>query len=159
MDCFGDAPLLRELVRNADALSLLCLIDFLISRGVNVNSVDEQGMTAAHYAVQNFYVYQRETLALVKKLFDCGADIGLADEKGKSPYDIAIEHGRKEIVHGGKDLVELMKTRLSRSSIHLLMKNNSLFSKLEDQYLEDHRHEHSHLQREYDKRFGLIAKP
>ena len=30
MACLGDAPLLRELVRNADALSLLCLIDFLI---------------------------------------------------------------------------------------------------------------------------------
>lgn len=66
------------------------LIDLLISKGVSVNSIDAFGMTAVHYAVQNFYIYRDETLHLVKKLLDCGADIELADQKGEKPYTIAI---------------------------------------------------------------------
>lgn len=140
------------------------LIDFLLERGVAINSVDEHGMTATHYAVQNFYIYRDEPLALVTKLLDCGADVELADQKGKTPYTIAMKHGSKEIVLGGEKLIELVQTKLSSSAnphaIRSLMSANlGFFRKLEDEFLEEHRHDDPRLQREYDKRFGLVLKP
>ena len=44
------------------------------------------------------------------------------------------------------------------SMTKLLMQNNTLFRKLEDKHLEEHRHDDPRLQREYDKRFGLVLK-
>ena len=35
------------------------IIDLLLERGIDINSVDEKGMTALHYAVQNFYHYRK----------------------------------------------------------------------------------------------------
>ena len=88
------------------------LIDLLRSKDISVNSVDEHGMTALHYAVQNFYVYRDEPLNLVKKLLDCGANVEVADKEGRAPFDIAMKHGSKGMVQGGDKLIELMKGRL-----------------------------------------------
>ncbi len=140
------------------------LTDLLRSRGISVNSVDEHGMTALHYAVQNFYIYRDEPLALVEKLLDCGADVELADQKGDTPYTVAMKHGSKEIVLGGEKLRELVQTKLSSSeSPHalssLLSTDLGFFRKVENEFLEEHRHDDPRLQREYDKRFGLVLKP
>ena len=139
------------------------LINLLILRGISVNSVDEHGMTAMHYALQNFYIYRKEPLDLVKKLLACGADLELADQKGETPYRIAIRHGSKEIVHGGQALVALIKARMpssaSRNGISsLLSKNLGFFSRCENEFLEEHRHDDPSLQREYDNRFGLVLR-
>ena len=88
------------------------LIDLLRSKNINVNSVDEHGMTALHYAVQNFYVYRDEPLKLIKKLLDCGANVKIADEKGQTPLAIAMEHGSKGMVMEGQKLIELIQTKL-----------------------------------------------
>ena len=92
------------------------LIDLLQSKGIGVNSVDEHGMTALHYAVQNFYVYRDEPLHLVKKLLDCGANVDLADKAGYTPISLAMEHGSKGMVMGGQQLIKLT-TRPTRAKI------------------------------------------
>ena len=175
----GNAKLMNDILANKRLLELVMvacgkvliagpsnasLIDLLILRGININSIDEQGMTATHYAVQNFYIYRKESLDLVKKLLACGAGLELADQKDETPYGIAIKHGNKEIVHGGEKLVELVKTKPSSSASHngircLLSTNLGFFRKFENKFLEEHRHDDPRLQHEYDKRFGLIPKP
>ena len=174
----GHAKLLDDILANKRLLELVMvtcrkvliagpsndsLIDLLILRGISVNSVDEHGMTATHYALQNFYVYRKEPLDLVKKLLACGADLELADQKGETPNGIAIRHGSKDIVHGGRALVKLIKTRVSSSASRngirrLLSTNLGFFRKLENEFLEEHRHDDPSIQREYDKRFGLVLR-
>ena len=67
-------------------------------------------------------------------------------------------------VQPGQDALETSLSRYKKdqqysgSMTKLLMRNNTLFCKLEDQYLENHRHDHPRIQREYDKRFGLVPK-
>lgn len=107
-------PKLLELVMVTSGKVLIAspnndsLIDLLQSKGVSVNSVDGHGMTALHYAVQNFYVYRAEPLHLVKKLLDCGANVELADNAGLTPRGLAMAHGSKGMVMGGQQLKELI---------------------------------------------------
>ncbi|ASQ47000.1 ankyrin repeat domain-containing protein [Legionella clemsonensis] len=35
------------------------VIDLLLKHGADINSADKKGMTALHYAVQNFYNYRK----------------------------------------------------------------------------------------------------
>ena len=88
------------------------LIDLLLKNRIDINSVDEKGMTALHYAVQNFYNYRKEPLNLIKKLLDCGANLNATDKDGRSPLKIAEEHSRKENVNDGR-AVELLQQRLA----------------------------------------------
>src|SRR3990167_1856292 len=139
------------------------LIDLLRSKGINVNSADEYGMTALHYAVQNFYIYRDEPLNLIKKLLDCGANVELADQKGETPYAIAMKHGSKEMVFGREKLIEFMQTEFPaaanpRAIKSLMSANLGLFRKLEDKHLIEHRHDDPKLQQAYDERFGLVLK-
>lgn len=139
------------------------LIDLLRSKGINVNSADEYGMTALHYAVQNFYIYRDEPLNLIKKLLDCGANVELADQKGETPYAIAMKHGSKEMVLGREKLIELIQTEFpaatnSRAIKSLMSANLGLFRKLEERHLIEHRHDDPKLQQAYDERFGLVLK-
>lgn len=174
----GHEEIRDEILVNKNLLSLLMVtcgkvliagpsnngvIDLLLENGIDINSVDERGMSALHYAVQNFYIYREEPLALVRKLLDCGADVGLADQKGVTPYMIARKHGSKEIVHGGAKLIELVQERLQRAaSSHavrsLMASNLGFFRRIEDEYLAEHRHDNPRLQHEYDSRFGLVLK-
>lgn len=87
------------------------LIDLLLSHGVDINSVDENGMTATHYAAQNFYNYRKEPLHLVRKLLDCGANLGAQDKVGRTPLMLATLHSQKSIVMGGASLVKLLEQK------------------------------------------------
>lgn len=93
------------------------VIDLLVKRGISVNSVDEEGMTALHYAANNFYVYRAEPLNLVKKLLDCGANVEAVDKNGRTPLTLATEQSRKETVIAGKNLLELLEQRLFEQSL------------------------------------------
>jgi ankyrin repeat protein len=87
------------------------LIDLLRSKNINVNSVDKDGMTALHYAVQNFYDYRAEQLNLIKKLLDCGADPEPKDKTGPTPLELAKKHSQDKTVVGGPGLLELLRQR------------------------------------------------
>lgn len=67
-------------------------------------------------------------------------------------------------IQPGEDALQIALFRHSGKCVYhgsvtkLLMQNNVLFRKLEDKHLEEHRHDDPRLQREYDKRFGLVPK-
>lgn len=142
------------------------LIDFLLERGLDINSADEKGMTALHYAVQNFYNYREEPLNLIKKLLDCGANIDVKDKQSRTPLMIIKERSEDQRVSARDEVQKLLEQRRAVSTPAgaytmraLLSTNLGFFRKLEDKHLEEHRHDDPRLQREYDKRFGLIPKP
>lgn len=68
-------------------------INYLINKGININHIDIKSNTALHYAV----VLNREK-ELIKLLLDNGAKVDIKNIQGKTPIDIAIEKGRKDIV-------------------------------------------------------------
>ena len=68
------------------------VIDLLLAHGADINSVDAKGMTALHYATQNFYNYRKEPLHLINKLLECGASLEVQNKKGQTPIDTAKEH-------------------------------------------------------------------
>lgn len=88
------------------------VIDFLVKRGISINSVDDKGMTALHYAVQNFYVYREEQLNLVNKLLDHGANPESKDNKVRTPLILADVHSQKKTVLGGASVLKLLQERL-----------------------------------------------
>lgn len=92
------------------------LIDLLLKKGISINSVDEKGMTALHYAVQGFYNYRKEPLNLINKLIDCGANLKAQDYDGRTPSMLANEHSRKATVAAGKNLLDLLQQRLADAS-------------------------------------------
>lgn len=81
------------------------VIDLLLEHGADINSVDAKGLTALHYAVQNFYNYRKEPLNLIKKLLDCGASVAVKDNQGKTPVDTAQEHSEDERVTASDKLI------------------------------------------------------
>lgn len=87
------------------------LINLLLERHIDINSVDEKGMTALHYAVQNFYNYRKEPLNLIRKLLDSGANLRAKDTKGRTPLMLAIAHSRKETVISGENLRNVLKQK------------------------------------------------
>ncbi len=141
------------------------IIDLLLKNGIDINSVDEKGMTALHYAVQNFYNYRKEPLNLINKLLDCKANLEAEDKERRTPLMLATEHSRKGTVIAGGNLLELLEQRLagavpvnSHTMRSLMSTNLGFFRKLENAYLVEHRHDDPRLQHEYDKRFGLVLK-
>ncbi len=173
----GHEELLREILANKRLLELVMvasgkvliatpsndhLIDLLISHRISVNSVDEFGMSAMHYAAQNFYIYRDEPLNLIQKLLACGANIELKDQKGETPYTTAMRHGSKEMIMGREKLIEVMETGLS-SAINarvvksLVSPQLSFFGK-SNEYLAKHRHDNAQAQHEYDTKFGLVLR-
>jgi hypothetical protein len=141
------------------------IIDLLLKNGIDINSVDEEGMTALHYVVQNFYNYRKEPLKLISKLLDCGANINAEDEEKRTPLMLATEHSRKGTVIAGGNLLKLLEQRgagaipVNSHTLRSLMSTNlGFFRKLEDKYLTEHRHDDPRLQHEYDNRFGLVLK-
>ncbi|HEN5528820.1 Ankyrin repeat protein [Legionella moravica] len=85
------------------------LIDLLLKHGADINSADKEGMTALHYAVQNFYNYREEPLNLIKKLIDCGASLEVQNKKEQTPIDIAREHSQDGRVTASDKLLSSLK--------------------------------------------------
>jgi hypothetical protein len=138
------------------------LIDLLLENGVDINSADEKGMTALHYAVQNFYHYRKEPLNLIKKLLASGADLEAKDKDGRTPLMLATEHSQKNTVIAGGPLLLLLEQKLTGAAPgnaytqRPLMSTHSGFFRKVDEYLEKHRHDDLGIQNEYDKRFALV---
>jgi len=55
--------------------------EFLIRKGANVNTQNEEGETALHWAIE------RNAKSIIRLLVNCGADITKQDKKGKTPQD------------------------------------------------------------------------
>jgi hypothetical protein len=87
------------------------IIDLLLANGIDVNSVDKNGMTALHHAVQGFYNYRTEPLALIKKLLDSGANLEAKDKMGRTALELAAVHAQKGTVIAGAELLSLLQAR------------------------------------------------
>lgn len=85
------------------------IIDLLRENGIDINTADENGMTALHYAAQSFYDYRKEPLNLVKKLLDSGANLYAANNEVQTPIMLAEKHSKKSIVMAGQYLVMLLQ--------------------------------------------------
>ena len=70
---------------------------YLENKDVNINRVDDGGLTALHYACSN------GTRDIVKRLLDKGADVTITTNRGVTPLHNAVSTGSKEII---KMLVE-----------------------------------------------------
>jgi ankyrin repeat protein len=58
----------------------------LLAQGVNVNTKDEFGYTALHYAISR----KNKTIAMI--LLEHGADVTIQDDDGATPLDYAAEY-------------------------------------------------------------------
>ena len=68
------------------------IIRFLVSKGVDVNAVDNFGNTALHEVVDGLYPRQGErTMARVNVLIDAGAHINATDKDGMTVLDRFLE--------------------------------------------------------------------
>ena len=70
----------------------LDIIQLLLSRGADVNAVNEDGSTALMIAALKGY------LEIVKTLLDAGAEAGIVDKHGDTALKIAIKQGHTEVV-------------------------------------------------------------
>lgn len=86
------------------------VIALLLKHGADINSTDKKGMTALHYAVQNFYNYRKEPLHLIKKLLECGASLEVRNEKGQTPIETAQEHSKDGRVTASDKLLASLKS-------------------------------------------------
>jgi len=86
------------------------VIALLLKHGADINSADKKGMTALHYAVQNFYNYRKEPLHLIKKLLECGASLEVRNEKGQTPIETAQEHSKDGRVTASDKLLASLKS-------------------------------------------------
>lgn len=78
------------------------LVNFLISKGADVNQKDNKGNTPLSKAIQNPKNYYKDYMtkynANAIALIDAGADLTLPDEYGRAAYDLAKTNKNKTIV-------------------------------------------------------------
>ena len=86
------------------------VIALLLKHGADINSADKKGMTALHYAVQNFYNYRKEPLHLIKKLLEWGASLEVRNEKGQTPIETAQDHSKDGRVTASDKLLASLKS-------------------------------------------------
>ena len=145
------------------ALANDAIIALLLKNGIDINSVDENGMTALHYAVQNFYNYRNEPLNLINKLIACGADLEAKDNDNRTPLQLATEHSIKKTVIASCYLLLLLERKLAGAALgnaytmRPLISIHLDFSKKVDESIIEHRHDDARMQLEYDKSFGLMV--
>jgi ankyrin repeat protein len=76
-------------------------IRLLVSKGLDINSRDEDGNTALHYPLSNVLrdkMYLPYSTEIVKILVEEGADPHIENKEGKSPMDLAEESGENELI-------------------------------------------------------------
>ncbi|TCK68927.1 ankyrin repeat protein [Winogradskyella wandonensis] len=80
------SPLMAATVKGYDNI-----VDVLLENNVDPNITDEQGVTAAHYAVL-FKNY-----SIIEKLVKAKADFSIKNNVNKSPLDYAISHNDEKL--------------------------------------------------------------
>jgi ankyrin repeat protein len=76
-------------------------IRMLVSKGIDINSRDDDGNTALHYPLSNVLRDKRYlpySITIVAVLLEEGADPRIKNKEGKSPLDLAEESGENELI-------------------------------------------------------------
>ncbi len=68
----------------------LRIVELLLNRGANPNSVDRYGVTPLLAACRSYPLYKR----LIRTLIDAGADVNAADKYGYTPLHIVVSSTR-----------------------------------------------------------------
>jgi len=77
-------------------------IKLLVSKGIDINSQDNDGNTALHYLFNKVLenkMYIPTCKDITKSLLEEGADPHLRNNEGKSPMDLAVESGENELIN------------------------------------------------------------
>jgi ankyrin repeat protein len=98
-------------VNDQDVAFLACegggssrIINYLLEHGADINSKDSYGDTAlsnavsSHYSDKEYEGLAKHDLDNVKLLLELGADVTIANDKGKTALDIAKENKDKEVI-------------------------------------------------------------
>lgn len=93
------------------------LIDLLLRKGMDVNCIDKDGMTALHHACQDFFNYRKEPVALVRKLMGCGAKVELLDKKGRTPLAILKERAQDPRLSARERVQTLLEEKCAPASV------------------------------------------
>ena len=67
-------------------------VDLLLDLGANINALDNEGNNCLHYAVNS------NNPNLVKKLLIRGADKTIKNQKGETPYDLAVKNNFRKLI-------------------------------------------------------------
>lgn len=71
----------------AAAAANLEVVEFLLNNDANINQTDDRNWTPLHYAVVS------DDPGMVKLLIKRGSKVSVKDIFGKTPYDLAVDHG------------------------------------------------------------------
>jgi hypothetical protein len=160
----GHESLLKKILENKPLLNLAMVscgkvliggpsndgvIDFLLANGANINSADEKGMTALHYAAQVFYHYREEPLNLIGTLLRHGASLEVKNNKGETPVETAREHSKDGRVDGKDELLASLKHDNLPTSLELRQSVKQIFQM--SQHIAEQLRSLSITQREYNK--------
>ncbi len=80
----GAEPLVERLLPLTGCVGDVVLVRWLLGRGVSVDTIDQYGRSALHWAAQEGHA------ALVDFLLDAGADVSLKDAYGDDALSIAV---------------------------------------------------------------------
>lgn len=75
----------------------------LLGSGADPNAQDEAGRTALHCAVSHF---SAQYLGIVVVLVECGALLGLHDDEGRTPLDVAINRDVRKLLQRHVDRLQ-----------------------------------------------------
>ncbi|GMU19161.1 MAG: hypothetical protein AMXMBFR12_03530 [Candidatus Babeliales bacterium] len=94
------------------------MVRFLLSKGANVNAVNDSGMTPLEWAVG----CDNDNEQMVKLLLDKGAEVNIEHESGHTPLLEAISRGKEKVVkllldHGAN--VNAQKKENGETALHL----------------------------------------
>ncbi|KAI9195414.1 hypothetical protein LWI28_014642 [Acer negundo] len=70
----------------------LGIVEFLISRGVDVNASNEEKNTSLHWACLNGHI------EVVKKLILAGANVSILNSHEQTPIDEAVSRGKMDVI-------------------------------------------------------------
>ena len=86
-DAGGNTPLLLSVINGSTQI-----VEYILSKGVDINAKDNRGFTPLHYSCQ----YNYENIA--KLLIDKGAGINIMENRGLTPIFLAARNGNLNLV-------------------------------------------------------------